>query len=152
MKHNKGMVEKWYPLWIDKWLWGSMRHELIINKDGQFVDLRGIFTDLMTLSQKDSGYIRANENTPYPLEQLAGMFCVPIERLKQCIDICCRPEIDKLKKLDNGMLFVTSYGDYELSKRHIQRINAENVKMSGKSDTLSQKGDAMSKKGDTRRE
>ena len=103
-----------------------MRHELIIQNDGEFVDLRGIFTDLLTVSKKDSGFIRANENTPYPLEQLAGMFCVPVERLSQCIDICLRPEVHKLRKHSNGVLFVISHADYDLSDSYKYRLENEN--------------------------
>ncbi len=122
-----------------------MRHELIIQKDAEFIDLRGIFTDLLTLSKKDGGYIRANENTPYPLEQLAGMFCVPIARLEQCIEICLRPEVGKLRKFDNGVLYVPSHDNYELSERQKRRIELSDEEMSATPDAVAEKAESKGK-------
>ena len=113
MKRGKD-IDKWYPFWIDKWLFGSTRHELIIREGDAVHDLRGIFIDLLTLSKKDQGFIRANETTPYPLEQLAGMFCVPLELLKRTIAICV--VAGKLVESSPGIYYVASTGEYELKK------------------------------------
>jgi hypothetical protein len=56
----------WFPFWVDKWIWGSMRIEF------EPIE-RAIWVDLLALAAKDDGYIRANEDIPYPLEQLAGI-------------------------------------------------------------------------------
>ncbi len=114
MKRGK-QIDTWYPFYIDKWLFGSTRHELILKEDDRFIDLRGIWMDLLTISKKDSGWIRANETTPYPIEQLAGMFCVPIEQLKKTIEIA----IDKGKLTEPipGFFYIASTETYKLSDR-----------------------------------
>ena len=60
---KKRKVDPWFPFWVDKWLFGSTRIELE-------PDERGVFVDLLSLSKKDSGYIRANEGVPYLESQL----------------------------------------------------------------------------------
>jgi hypothetical protein len=114
MKRGK-QIDTWYPFYIDKWLFGSTRHELILKDGDQFVDLRGIWMDLLTISKKDSGWIRANETTPYPTEQLAGMFCVPIEQLRKTIEIA----LDKGKVTEPapGFYYISSTETYKLSDR-----------------------------------
>ncbi len=103
-------------MFIDKWLFGSTRHELIVKSDdGSRKDLRGIFLDLLTLSKKDKGYIRANETTPYPTEQLAGMFCVSIDDLRLTIDLCLQH--GKLSEPGPGIYYVNSTETYSLSDR-----------------------------------
>jgi hypothetical protein len=117
MKRGK-KIDTWYPFFIDKWLFGSTRHELIVRKeDGQIIDLRGIWMDLLTLSKKDGGWIRANETTPYPLEQLAGMFYVPIELLKMTITIVKKK--NKISEPSPGIFFVLSEGSgaYSITDR-----------------------------------
>lgn len=113
MKRGK-LIKSWYPFWIDKWLFGSTRHELIVKEGDVVHDLRGIFIDLLTLSKKDQGYIRANDSTPYPLEQLAGMFCVPLDLLKRTIAICV--VAGKLIESSPGIYYVASTEEYELKK------------------------------------
>ncbi len=135
MKRGK-QIDTWYPFYIDKWLFGSTRHELIINPGwGEkfpnlvsvipesvlnlpFADLRGVFTDLMTISKKDGGFIRANATTPYPLEQLAGMWCVPLDWLKATIAICLHPSVGKLTEPFPGIYYVVSTETYSLSDRY----------------------------------
>ena len=66
------MSEKtWFPFWIDKWIFGSMRIEFDVEE-------RGIWIDLYALATKDNGHIRANEDVPYPMEQLSGMLIILI--------------------------------------------------------------------------
>ena len=144
MRHSKGKTKSWYPFWTDKWLWGSTRHELIVeDEDGKLFDLRGIYVDLLTLSKKDDGFIRANESTPYPHEQLAGMFCVPLERLKQCIEICLHPEVEKLREPLPGIYYIPSTADYELSEDYIRRISPKNDNKSEKADQCTEKAEPI---------
>lgn len=138
MKHGK--KGHWYPFYVDNWLFGSTRHELIIRNGDSFVDLRAIWVDLLTISKKDDGWIRANETTPYPLEQLAGMFCVPLDLLKQTVRIAL--EKGKLSEPQRGIYYINSTEIYELSERHERR-------MSGKTDTMSAKTDTLEKSADT---
>lgn len=124
MNRKQSETHKWYPFFVDSWMWGSTRHELIVTDEtGGFLDLRAIWVDLMTLSKKDGGFIRANEKTPYPLGQLAGMFCVPVEILKQTIDICIK--VDKLTEPEPGIYFVVNTDKYEFTQRHKRRVYAE---------------------------
>ncbi len=142
MKRGK-QIDPWYPFFTDKWLFGSTRHELIISAkwaekypelvplvpesffQSQFTDLRGIYLDLLTLSKKDGGYIRANETTPYPLEQLAGMWCVPLEQLKATIAICLSETVGKLSEPSPGIYYITSTDDYALSRTTTRNAQAE---------------------------
>ena len=105
---KRGKTYAWIPLWIDKWLWGSTRHELAH-------DERAIFTDLLALATKDDGYIRANPTTPYPLEQLAGMLCAPIELLKRTISQSLH--YGKLEEPLPGIYRIASWEGYQLTDR-----------------------------------
>jgi hypothetical protein len=139
MKRGKE-IDKWYPFYIDKWLFGSTRHELIIRPgwterwpkiaplipasilDQPYVDLRGIFADLMTLSKKDDGYIRANETTPYPLEQLAGTFYVPLEHLRATITICLHKDVAKIEERGAGIYYIKTTETYAFTDRYKRKI------------------------------
>jgi len=122
MKSGSKSIDTWFPFYLDKWMFGSTRHELVLqNSDGTITDLRGIWVDLLVLSKKDNGYIRANETTPYPLSQLAGMFCVPVDMLKQTIDLCIK--YDKIREPKKGIYYVTSTDIYSLSRRHKYRMS-----------------------------
>ena len=98
----------WIPLWIDKWIFGSTRIELSLEE-------RGIWVDFMALAGKDNGYIRANETTPYPLEQLAGLLIIPIETLKKAIKKFI--ETDKIDD-KNGIFYIKHWNTYQLSPVH----------------------------------
>ena len=121
MRHKQ--VPTWFPLYIDKWLLGSTRHELTHEE-------RAIWTDLMALSKKDQGYIRANEGIPYPLEQLAGMlmsrfdtFEKTLQLVQRVIEKCLSPGVKKLKRMADGTLFVLSHESYLLSDRWERELN-----------------------------
>lgn len=162
MKRGK-QIDAWYPFYIDKWLFGSTRHELMITPGWAerfpdlvpiipksiigrpFTDLRGIFADLMTLSKKDGGYIRANETTPYPVEQLAGMFCVPIDHIRATINICVHKDVGKLSETSPGIYYIKSTEAYSLSDRW------KREKTPGKSE-CSEIAEVGSEKGEARRE
>ena len=139
MKRGR-IIDTWFPLWIDKWIFGSTRHELIVKQDdGTIVDLRGVFIDLVALAKKDDGYIRANDTTPYPLEQLAGLFCVPIEHLKLAISACITN--GKLSEPTPGVYYLISNEIYELSGRHKRRMSDSSDMTSAKADMTSVKMD-----------
>lgn len=118
----------WYPMWVDKWLFGSTRHEFSHAQ-------RAIWVDLLTLSKKDEGYIRANEGIPYPVNQLAGLFNAPTKLVADTIRKAI--ETNKLKKLDDGTLYIINTDKYELSKRHRRRVKA--AIMAAETDTMAAK-------------
>jgi hypothetical protein len=99
----------WIPFWVDKWIFGSTRLELE-------PDERSVWLDLLALASKNEGYIRANEETPYPETQLAGLLVISIELLQRTINKCIQN--NKLTILENGTLFITNWGKYSLSERH----------------------------------
>lgn len=121
----------WFPWWPDKWIFGSVRIECTPAE-------RGIWVDLLSLASKDDGYIRANEETPYPLQQLAGMLIISEKELNQAINKFIRME--KLIQYQNGTLYVTTWDKYQFSNRHKRRIKKE---MSAKSDNKTKKRDAI---------
>jgi len=109
---KRGISYAWFPLWIDKWLWGSTRHELNHEE-------RAIFVDLLALAAKDDGFIRANETTPYPIEQLAGMLQASKELVSNTISKCIK--YGKLIEKE-GIYFVNNWNEYRLSQRHKKRV------------------------------
>jgi len=121
----------WFPWWPDKWIFGSVRIECTPAE-------RGIWVDLLSLASKDDGHIRANEDTPYPLEQLSGMLIIPIEDLTAAITKFLTTE--KLTQLKSGTLYITKWDKYQFTDRHKRRIESE---MSGKSDTIAEHEDAI---------
>jgi hypothetical protein len=127
MKHRTGKA--WIPLWIDKRLFGSTRHELILRppeeaaaRYGGFLDLRGVFDDLMALAGKDNGYVRVNAGMAYPDEQLAGLLYVPLEVLRLTIETALK--FGKLERLLDGTLRFTSWEEYQLSPRWMRSFDS----------------------------
>jgi len=141
MKNKKG--DDWIPLWIDKWLFGSMRHELNPEE-------RSVWTDFLALAGKDDGFIRANEITPYPISQLAGLLCVSPEIVESTIKKCV--EFGKITITEYKTLYITKHEEYELSGRHRRRIDKEleleKNKIESKSKRGSKKEDIVSPKED----
>jgi len=125
---KRSSEKKWIPFWADKWLWGSMRIECTIEE-------RAIWIDLLALGTKDDGFIRANEDIPYPVEQLAGMLRIPKDRLQKGINKFVR--IKKLTRLQNKTLYITEWKKYQLTDRHKRRV------MSEKKDTVAAKEDPI---------
>jgi hypothetical protein len=105
----------WIPLWVDPWLVGSTRLELTLEQ-------RGVWIDLLALAAKDSGFIRANEVVPYPLDQLASLLRVPEPVLQETIARCI--ETSKLERLSDGTLYVVSWAKYSLTGRYRRRLAA----------------------------
>ncbi len=97
----------WFPLHVDSWLFGSTRIEL---NPAQ----RGVFVDLLALSMKDEGYIRANEDTPYPPSQLAGLLFLDVDLLAETIERCV--QVGKITRSENGILRISSYEKYQLPR------------------------------------
>ena len=106
----------WIPLWIDKWLFGSTRIELK-------PDERSVWVDLMVLSAKDNGYVRANVAMPYPFEQLSGMLCIDVELLLRSVEKC--KAVGKIVQEEDGTLYLPSWSEYKLSSRHKRRFEVE---------------------------
>ncbi|GAG15849.1 unnamed protein product, partial [marine sediment metagenome] len=107
---KKRLSEKpWFPFWADKWIFGSMRLECTIEE-------RAIWIDLLALASKDDGYIRANEEIPYLLRQLAGIFNIPEETLKSAIEKFIK--IGKLAQSNTGVLYITTWDKYQLSESY----------------------------------
>ncbi len=103
----------WFPWWPEKWLWGTIRIECTPAE-------RGIWVDLLSLASKDDGHIRANEETPYPIRQLAGTLLIPEKELTAAINKFVK--MGKLIKTKWGTLYVTKWEKYQFSKRHKRRI------------------------------
>lgn len=153
MKRGK-QIDTWYPFFIDKWLFGSTRHELIINADWRenfpelvpllpesilnapVTDLRGIFQDILTMSKKDGGFVRSNETMPYPLSQLAGMWCVPLDWLKATIAICLHARVGKLIETSPGIYYLASNEIYSMSKKPIREPEGPDFLLFTKEDQL----------------
>jgi len=103
----------WFPWWPDKWIFGSVRIEFTPAE-------RGIWVDMLSLASKDNGHIRANEDTPYPLQQLAGMLIIPEKELDAAIKKFIKNK--KLTMLKSGTLYVTKWEKYQFSERHKRRV------------------------------
>lgn len=117
----------WIPLWVDKWIFGSTRIELKH-------DERAIWVDLLALASKDSGYIRANPDTEYPVRLLAGMLNADTELLERSLQRCI--ETGKIRKAENGIgFYLINWKEYQLSQRHKRRFE----RMSAKAATMSAK-------------
>ena len=117
----------WFPWWPDKWIFGSVRIEFTPAE-------RGMWVDMLSLASKDDGHIRANEETPYPLAQLAGMLIIPEKELDAAINKFIK--LGKLTKLKSGTLYVTKWEKYQFSERHKRRIEEGK---SEKEDTMTKK-------------
>lgn len=142
MKNRDDSME-WIPLWVDKWIFGSTRIELQ-------PDERAVWVDLMAIASKDNGFIRANPETPYPPQQLAGLLCISEELLSRAIQRCIAT--GKVKECGNLVennftgYYIINWAEYQLSDRHKRRFISnvsENTLMSSKTDTMSQKADAI---------
>lgn len=126
---KKRVAEKfWFPWWPDKWIFGSVRIECTPAE-------RGIWVDLLSLASKDDGYIRANEETPYPLQQLSGMLIIPEDELKKAIHKFIQTK--KLTRYNNDILYVTKWDKYQFTDRHKRRV------MSAQKDTMTEDEDAI---------
>ena len=128
MTDKKGL--DWIPLWVDKHLHGSTRLELE-------PDERSVWIDLLVLSAKHGGYVRANEGVPYLNSQLAGMLVIPLELLERTIKKCIKH--GKIIKKKDGTLYLPSWDEYKLSPRHKRRFEAK----SDKSDTMTESKDTI---------
>ena len=106
----------WFPFWVDKWIFGSMRIECSLEE-------RAIWVDLLALASKDEGYIRANEETPYPILQLAGMLIVPEDILKKAINKFVR--LGKIKREKNKTLYIAKWDKYQFSDRWKREVEKD---------------------------
>jgi len=140
----KRSSRNWIPFWGDKWLFGSMRIEFDVTE-------RGIWWDLMSIAIKDEGFIRANEDTPYLTQQLAGMLIIPEDLLEKTIEKFI--EKGKYTRLKNGTLYITNWNKYCFTDRHMRRFEDESEdEMSAEKDTMSGNADKVGAVADTREE
>jgi len=123
---RRGKIYDWLPLWRNKWLMGSTRWEL---DPGE----RSVFIDFLCLAGADDGYIRANPTTPYPLEYLAGMLQAPLELISRTIEKCVA--VGKLTRSEDGILFISSWKDYQLDPRRRRELMQEG-KVRGREENL----------------
>ena len=105
---NRTTDKIWFPFWADKWIFGSMRLEFDLED-------RAIWVDFLALASKDNGYIRANEETPYPITQLSGMLRIPEDKLKKAIEGFIKKK--KLRRYKIGTLKITKWEKYQFSDR-----------------------------------
>jgi len=110
----------WFPLWVDKWIFGSTRIECTLEE-------RAIWIDFLALASKDNGYIRANETIAYPLELLAGLLFIPLEILKKAIKKF--EETGKIRIDQNGSIYVISWNEYQLSNSYKRVIKHRVTKL-----------------------
>jgi len=75
---------------------------------------RAIWIDLLALAAKDDGWIRANEDTPYLITQLAGLLVYPEELFSKAIEKFI--EKGKLARDDKGILKIVNWEKYCGSK------------------------------------
>ena len=126
---------KWFPFWIDKWLFGSMRIEHTRAEMMTWIDL-------LALAGKDNGYIRANEEMGYPIKSLAGILQMDADELDDHLKSLVKS--GKLEQQKTGVLKIITYEKYQLSERHKRRFKqGENAPMSGKTDIVSGKQDPI---------
>jgi len=96
----------WFPFWVDKWIWGSMRLEFSPPE-------RALWIDLQAIAAKDDGFIRANEDTPYLAQQLAGMLVYDEAFFSGTIErFIAAGKIDRDK---NGILYISNWEKYAAS-------------------------------------
>ncbi len=131
---NRDDSMNWIPLWIDKWIFGSTRIELQ-------PDERSVWIDLMAIASKDNGYIRANPETEYPPQQLAGLLCISEELLNRSIQRFI--ETKKIAKSENGAgYYIINWSSYQLTDRYKRRFQinvAEKEHNSSKTDYMTSK-------------
>lgn len=102
-------TQMWIPLYVDKWIFGSTRIELEPAE-------RGVFIDLMVLAAKDSGYIRANETTPYLPVQIAGLLNIPVELMMSTMAKCIH--FGKIEEPTPGIYRLMNWGKYQFTDRY----------------------------------
>ena len=99
----------WFPFWVDKWMFGSMRLEFEPAE-------RALWVDLLCLAEKDNGYIRANEETPYLTKQLAGLLVYEEEFFDKTIQKFI--DKDKIHRDEKGILRIVTHEKYRLTPGH----------------------------------
>lgn len=129
-------TQMWIPLYVDKWIFGSTRIELEPAE-------RGVFVDLMVLGAKDSGYIRANETTPFLKVQIAGILNIPIELLESTLAKCVHH--GKLEEPTPGIFRLCNWEKFQLSDDYKYRIESGKRSIPG---SVRQNSDSSPKNSD----
>jgi hypothetical protein len=115
MKHGKNPIYSWFPLYGEKWLFGSTRYELDHAE-------RAIFIDLLALANRDNGFIRANEQFAYTIEHLAGMLHANVDLVRNTLLKCV--EFKKLEKMEDGIYKVISWDSFSLTDRRKRQVDS----------------------------
>jgi hypothetical protein len=129
---SKDDAQRWFPFWVDKWLFGSTRIELT-------PDQRGVWLDLMALGAKDNGYVRANPETAYLPRQLSAFLNISEELLLSTIERCV--EVGKLSKNETpGIYYIKNWGEFQFCDRwkrefqHVLNKKQSSIKTEGYSE------------------
>jgi len=89
---------------------------------------RALWIDLLAVAAKDDGFIRANEDTPYLPQQLAGMLVYEERFFEETIEKFI--EKGKMKRDENGVLYICQWGKYAISPDH-KRVIKHRLKKEG---------------------
>ena len=79
---------------------------------------RALWIDLLAVAAKDDGFIRANEETPYLPQQLAGMLVYEERFFIETIDKFV--EMGKIDRDENGILYICQWEKYATSSNYKQ--------------------------------
>jgi hypothetical protein len=132
MKRKETML--WIPLYVDKYLFGSTRDELL-------ADEQAIWTDFLCLGAKDEGFIRANVGFPYSEARIAGILGRAEELVHRTIEKCLKTwtsdpdEKPKLTRMPDGTLYITNWPEYQFSDRYVRMILAGERPVPGSANT-----------------
>lgn len=135
----KHSTQPWIPLHTNKWLNGSTREELQH-------DERAIFADFLCLASQNGGYIGANveDGFPYSNKRLSDILAAPLELIERTLQRCL--DTNKIERLENGILKIIKWEEYQLSDRWIRKLN------SAKTEHTSENQEDYSEKADSRGE
>ena len=103
---------------VDKWLFNNIRVKL---NPGE----RCILLDLIFLSSKNGGYVKASENVGYIPEQLAGILNVNIDLFNKTIEKLSKENIIEVR---DNIIKVNDIDGFFIKKKHYKiRIISKNV-------------------------
>ena len=77
---------------------------------------RALWIDLLAVAAKDDGFIRANEETPYLSQQLAGMLVYEEKFFTETIEKFV--EMGKIDRDENGILYICQWEKYATSSNY----------------------------------
>lgn len=143
LRMAKHPTQPWIPLYTNKWLNGSTRDELRH-------DERAIFADLLCLASQNGGYIGANveDGFPYSNKRLSDILAAPLKLIERTLQRCL--DTNKIERLENGILKIIKWEEYQLSDRWIRKLNSAKTEYTSENqEDYSEKADSI---GEERRE